>query len=202
MCFRLPSRETQRLRFMLLSYFVDRFFYFFAVDSRVKFGLFFSFFFSFWFRLCDLLPSIVCFFFKLFLQSWFRSMFQHSKVRSRLWFCIIALVSFWSLTLYHALPSLLIALDCGFGFSDLKLGWHYIVRMSVLLRFSSVLKLGTFPLTRYFVFVKFLFTVEIWLQRPGHSAWWRLLMKLIELVQRTLCLLIQNPEISCGELLK
>lgn len=45
MCFRLPSRETQRLRFMLLSYFVDRFFKnLFAVDSRVKFGLFFFFF--------------------------------------------------------------------------------------------------------------------------------------------------------------
>ena len=47
---------------MLLSYFVDRFFKnLFAVDSRVKFGLFF-FSFSFWFRLCDLLPSIVWFF--------------------------------------------------------------------------------------------------------------------------------------------
>ena len=29
------------------------------------------------------------------------------------------------------------------------------------MRFSSVLKLGTFPLTCYFMFVKFLFMVEI-----------------------------------------
>lgn len=51
---------------MLLSYFVDKFFKnLFAVDSRVKFGLFFFCFFFFFFilvRLCDLLPSIVWFF--------------------------------------------------------------------------------------------------------------------------------------------
>ena len=50
MCFRLPSRETQGLRFMLLSYFVDRFFISLLLTPGSSLAFFFLFFFFFFFH--------------------------------------------------------------------------------------------------------------------------------------------------------